>query len=213
MSWKELLNLIVNLLEINKNLQKNFEMKLLFIFLVFLVLASADKLSEALKEASDALNSGQSALAVEKLDLVLELDPVDTLSLFKRAIVCISLGRYEKALKDLDSLLNLKPNHVQALVQRAKIYLLYGKLSEALENAQKSKELDSSAIDLEKEINEVLAKVNNLKNVGDKNQLLDLLSAIILKCPLAVEYRSTRAHIYLELGQSELAIVDLRYYH
>lgn len=183
-------------------------MKLLS-FLLFLTLGLnvvADKLSDALNEASEAINSGQSSLAVDKLDVVLELDSQDTLSLFKRALLCISLGRYEKAFKDLDNLLNIKPTHTQGLVQRAKLNLLYGNLAAALTDA---KSLPGNP-ELEEEIQQVSVTIQNLSLANDSNQI-SLLSAVILKCPLAVEYRISRAEKYDKLGQFEMSIADYRY--
>lgn len=168
-----------------------------------MVLVKTDLLADALKDASDAINSGQSSLAVDKLDIVLELNSLDTLSLFKRAVLCIALGRYEKALKDLDNLLLIKPNHSQGLLQRAKIYILYGKLNEALVDAQASDSKD----ELVAEIQQLSLTIQNLNQANDSNQI-SLLSSVIQKCPLAVEYRIRRADIYSNLGDSEMAIVD-----
>lgn len=175
------------------------------LFTVIFLFVRTDKLSDALKDASDAINSGQSSLAVEKLDVVLELNSQDTLSLFKRAVLCMSLGRYEKALKDLDNLLLIKPNHAQGLLQRAKIYVLYGKLNEALVDAQASE----STEELKAEINQLSLTIQSLNQANESNQI-SLLSSVIQKCPLAVEYRIRRADIYSKLGQAEMAIVDYR---
>ena len=166
--------------------------------------AAADPLADALKDASDAINSGQSSLAVDKLDIVLELDSSDTLSMFKRAVLCMSLGRYEKALKDLDSIILLKPNHTQALGQRAKIYLLYCKVDEALQ--------DAKAAELKDEVVEIEDTKNKLKALDSSADKIAALSYVIQKCPLAPEYRLRRGNLYSETGQLEMAVVDYRYH-
>jgi tetratricopeptide (TPR) repeat protein len=165
--------------------------------------AAAEPLADARKEASDAINSGQSSLAVDKLDIVLELDSSDTLSMFKRAVLCMSLGRYEKALRDLDSIILLKPNHTQALGQRAKINLLYCKIHEALQDATAA-ELKNQVVEIE----EVKSKVEALDYSADK---IAALSYLIQKCPLAPEYRLRRGNLYSESGQVEMAVSDYRY--
>jgi tetratricopeptide (TPR) repeat protein len=174
----------------------------LFFTLLLAQILSADVLSDAIKDASDAINAGQSSLAVDKLDIVLELDSKDTLSMFKRAVLCFSLGRYEKALKDLDSILVMKPNHTQALGQRAKIYLLYCKVEEALQ--------DSKAADLKDKVVEIQQVASKLAALDSSSDQIEDLSYIIRNCPLSAEYRLKRGDLYSKMGQVEMAVADYR---
>jgi Tfp pilus assembly protein PilF len=61
--------------------------------------------------------------------LLIEQDPSDYLSYYKRATAYLSLGKTNSAIEDFTRILDLKPGFHQALLQRAKLYIADGEYS------------------------------------------------------------------------------------
>lgn len=171
--------------------------------------------SQLISKANSLLATGQASKALELYELVLERDPDDYLTLYKKATTQMSLGQNHHASQSLQKVLSLK-DFDKAQIQLAKIHLKSGdyqscqtELDSFRKNHDKSNpELSSLDADLksaQKHLKNAHANIKSKKY----SKCVDEASAAIKISPQSPTLRQLRADCHLMQGHVQEAAGDL----
>jgi DnaJ family protein C protein 3 len=171
--------------------------------------------SQLISKANSLLATGQASKALELYELVLERDPDDYLTLYKKATTQMSLGQNHHASQSLQKVLSLK-DFDKAQIQLAKIHLKSGdydscqtELDSFRKNHDKSNpELSSLDADLksaQKHLKNAHADIKSKKY----SKCVDEASAAIKISPQSPTLRQLRADCHLMQGHVQEAAGDL----
>lgn len=153
---------------------------------------------------------GDAELAILDLDMALELEPGNPISYRFRASAYERLGMYERAIDDIGKAIEIEPNRLSAYMIRADWHWRLGRQSEALADVGEALVLDP----------DFAAAYNHralIYSAGDRDDydlaLQDIEKALELTDPSEDEasfynFLDTRAYIYLQQGQYDLAKAD-----
>lgn len=194
------------------------------------VLCKSDKTSdEYLNEAKEFLAQGNQQEALNSMDEAISKDPNNYLSLYKRAVIHISLGRSKNALDDLDRVLELSPQFDQAVLHRARLHsrdcrleLAKKDLNSIEKKGQEAYEMisdiDKAKLNMEiferlKDDGKLESEIQRIKGKkGAESETVEkakrLLGEIIAVCSGDGSLRLKRAEIYESLGDNPMAIGD-----
>ena len=148
---------------------------------------------------------------------ILDRDPSNYLSYFKRAATYLTMGRNNQALADFTTILRLKPDFGQALLQRGKIYTKAGEFSKAKEDLlafYETHKSDTQAQEIPALLESIEAASHAFKLAqdavaqGQTEECVHILGSAILVSPLYVPFRMQRAECHLARGEVEEAVND-----
>lgn len=186
--------------------------------LPFLASADSSPLPDAslpvhtLTETGDTLlAAGDKRGALDHFNVAIEKDPLNYITIFKRATVYLALNRPKQAHADFDAVLELKPDFKNALIQRARIKTKsgdweaarkdYGRL-EGNEWEEQLKELE------EAEESEKVAKKASEKEEWEK--CIEASGKAIQLASQNLDLRSLRAKCRTRNGDILEAVTDLQ---
>ncbi|EFP79246.2 hypothetical protein PGT21_020617 [Puccinia graminis f. sp. tritici] len=171
--------------------------------------------SQLITKANSLLATGQASKALELYELVLERDPDDYLTLYKKATTQMSLGQNHHASQSLQKVLSLK-DFDKAQIQLARIHLKSGDY-EACQTELESfrKNHDKSSVDLSSLEADLKSAQKHLKNarsnIKSKNysKCVDEASAAIKISPQSPALRQLRSDCHFMQGHIQEATGDL----
>ncbi|XKL60551.1 hypothetical protein PGB90_007608 [Kerria lacca] len=165
----------------------------------------------------DFLAKGQLQDALSHYHAAVEGDPNNYLTYFKRGTVYLALGKAKFALLDFDKVLDLKPDFHSARYQRGLLLMKQADIQKAKEDLYHVYNADLS---LANEVHEHYQKLDVLQyqiensyyffENKDYLNAIQLLTKIIESCPWSSNLRELRSKSYLEIGDTDSAILDLR---
>ncbi|CAL8114182.1 unnamed protein product [Orchesella dallaii] len=163
------------------------------------------------------LENRQFSDALTHFHAAVEGDPENYQIYFKRALVFLALGKYNQALKDLDKVIELKSDFTPAVLQRANLLLKQGQLDKAHIDYENVLRKEPGNIDAMTGYGAVDAALRDLEEADyyvkmpDCHTALELLSRLIETCPWDPSLRRMRSECYMNLGDAQHAISDLRF--
>ncbi len=112
--------------------------------LAFLTTGSvgADSSQQKLNNAKDLLKASKYQLAIEELDDVIRLEPLNAVAFFYRGTAFSALSKVDKALPDFSAAIRLNPKHAEAFFLRGKCYYVAGDRAKALADFTEAFRLD-----------------------------------------------------------------------
>ncbi|MEQ2158133.1 DnaJ subfamily C member 3 [Goodea atripinnis] len=165
------------------------------------------------------LAAGQLADALSHFHAAVDGDPKNYLAYYRRATVFLAMGKSKSALPDLSRVIELKPDFTSARLQRGNLLLKQGKLDEAESDFKKVLKSKPSHKE-EKDATSQLAKSDELQRLvaqarrsyGSKDYMTAAaqLDAVIETCIWDVASREMRADCFIQMGEMEKAIGDLK---
>lgn len=167
-------------------------------------------LSVLLDSANAHIAKGEIQDAIVYYDMAVARDPSNYLIHFRRGAAYLSLGRTQQALDDFDRVLVIKPDHRPAYLQRGNIkarqgdwegakidYVGHGESTQALSDIFNGQAAEQRALGAEAS--------------GDWDECTIHAGTAIFVASKVVSLRRLRAHCWLEKGDVEDAILDMRH--
>jgi Flp pilus assembly protein TadD len=154
------------------------------------------------------LNNGQYQLAIDELDIGIQLEP-DFIGLYSnRGVAYARLGRYERAIKDYDESIRRHPNVVKTFHNRGVSFYSLGQYQRAIQDFDKALEPGAWTATLSEKTDVFLSRGNSYYKLGQyQNAVHDYNKAVELAPDDARAY-SNRGNIYKELGRFSDADAD-----
>ncbi|KAI9626441.1 hypothetical protein H4Q26_017856 [Puccinia striiformis f. sp. tritici PST-130] len=171
--------------------------------------------SQLITQANSLLATGQASKALELYELVLERDPDDYLTLYKKATTQMSLGQNHHASQSLQKVLSLK-DFDKAQIQLARIHLKSGDY-DACQTELNSfrKNHDKSSVDLVSLESDLKSAQKHLKNASANLQskkytkCVEEASEAIKISPQSPSLRQLRSDCHFRQGHVQEAVGDL----
>ncbi|KAH9447709.1 hypothetical protein Pst134EB_033068 [Puccinia striiformis f. sp. tritici] len=171
--------------------------------------------SQLITQANSLLATGQASKALELYELVLERDPDDYLTLYKKATTQMSLGQNHHASQSLQKVLSLK-DFDKAQIQLARIHLKSGDY-DACQTELNSfrKNHDKSSVDLVSLESDLKSAQKHLKNSSANLQskkyskCVEEASEAIKISPQSPSLRQLRSDCHFRQGHVQEAVSDL----
>lgn len=133
-------------------------------------------LNEHHQKSVEQLKSGNFTIALEYINLALELDKSHPVLLAERATIYMYMKRKEDAFEDLDLAIYLQPNNPFRYSSRAYVKDFFGDLPGAIEDYEKCLELDPNDIIAHNNLGLLIEKQGNMKKAqkhfNDTDELL-----------------------------------------
>lgn len=171
--------------------------------------------AQLITKANSLLATGEASKALELYELVLERDPHDYLTLFKKATVQMSLGQNHHASQSLQKVLSLK-EYDKARIELARIHLKSGDddaCHSELESFRKnhpSSSVDPSSLEAGlKSVRKHLKNVHSHINSKHYSKCVEEASVAIKISPQSPTLRQLRCDCHLMQGHIQEAAGDL----
>jgi len=163
------------------------------------------------------LENRQFSDALTHFHAAVEGDPNNYQIYYKRALVFMALGKYNQALKDFDKVIELKSDFPAAILQRANLLLKQGQLGQAHIDFENVLRVDPHNLDANNGYAATDAAQRDLDeakyyvDIRDCHTAVDLLTRIMEVCPWDPSLRRMRSECYMDLGDAQHAVSDLRF--
>ena len=147
---------------------------------------------------------------------MLESDPKNYLTYFKRSTVYQAMGRYKSALEDLNESLNLNPNFLPARLQKAIVLYRQGNLDEAHIDFELILRIDphnSEAFQYYSHIEtfrEQFYDAQQLIESQDWYNAIGVLNHLVQEFYWSYKLKEMRAHAFEQIGDVMNAVSDIR---
>uniref|UniRef100_H3A723 DnaJ homolog subfamily C member 3 n=1 Tax=Latimeria chalumnae TaxID=7897 RepID=H3A723_LATCH len=181
-----------------------------------LLAASHAEIDHHLEMGRKLLAAGQLAEALSHYHSAVEGDPENYLTYYKRAAVYLAMGKSKSALPDLSKAIELKPDFLAARLQRGNILLKQGNTEEAkldfeaVLQASPGNEEAQNQLSRAEELDSFIQEAEEAYERQEHVHAVDLLEKVIELSPWDPAARELRAECYIELGEFNKAILDLK---
>lgn len=165
-----------------------------------------------LTETGDTLlASGDKRGALDHFNLAISKDPLNYITIFKRATVYLALNRPKQAQADFDAVLALKPDFRNALVQRVRIKKNKGEWEAAKEDYGKLGEGFLEDLKEVGEAEEAEKEASKAEGRGEWEKCVESAGKAVAVAGQKVELRRLRARCRIRNGDVLEAVSDLQY--
>ncbi|GMT33095.1 hypothetical protein PFISCL1PPCAC_24392 [Pristionchus fissidentatus] len=177
--------------------------------------ASKEEIDRHLEKGNSLLAKGQFAEALTHYHAVIDLDPKNYQTLYRRATVYLALGKSKQALPDLDRVVELKEDFTSARIQRGNVLLKQGEIDGAeIDFNQASKIAPSDELTQKlrvcAETREAAKGAQASYASGDIQTTLFYLNTALEHSPWDASLYRLRAKVYEDVGEIQKAIADMR---
>ncbi len=174
---------------------------------------------ELFDRASQQMQAGEYAGAVEDLNEVLRLDPGRTIALEQRMEALFQLGRYQQALADVNDEIRLLPTKYRPLVSRAVVYEALGDWRQAVDDLTLAMKVAAAEVGpgndagaaraaVAKIVKDIHAHAAELFRERQYSQAIDLFTVLMREQPGEAAPVFWRALCYQSIGADAQALVD-----
>ncbi|SCV70553.1 BQ2448_3315 [Microbotryum intermedium] len=171
--------------------------------------------AQLLSLATSALTSGKTATALQVYDHLLERDPNDVATLYKRATVRYALGQWSRAKEGFNDVLERNEAFDEARVKLGNALVKLGEYSGAREQVSKlgaNHAHAQEAAHLLREVNLASSALEQAKKASKANQwtaCVNSATTALQFSPNSEELRLLRSHCYLHSNEFDSSVGDL----
>jgi len=155
-----------------------------------------------------ALVAGDDTKAIEYLNIAIEKDPKDALSLSYRSVFYSSKGEKDRALEDINRAIQLEPKFSVYYMSRAEIYRGMKKLELALKDINRALDLDTASEELGAHAIDLFYRGLIYNDMNEYTKAINDFSASIELAPTFYSVYYERGLAYLRLEELVSAIKD-----